>query len=532
MWILFNEDPENVSQWQACVNEIARQNNTGAAASKGRTPQNLMQAPKPYTEYLSYTGHSLFLVLAIMAVCYFRERSLFLDTAFQSFEIIKNGGFAIQVNRFGVAFAQAFPLLAVKLGLPLKGVLIAYSLSFVLVHWALFSLTLHRLQQPAFALCIALFNILLVNHSFYWVQNEGVQAVSWCLFFWALLAHCEAMQKWTGGNVLAAAGLVPMLVFFHPLVVFPFFFTAFFFSIGKMAGGEKADPPMPGHKTLLLAVVAFILVLAAKHIFFNNHYDQLADKRLTLNRLWQLLGNPLYQPGTRLFWEHLLTDFYLWPPALLLVLIFYLRQKSCLKFLFVTGAHLAGWVMVTTAYQEGGYFFHIETQYLPLSIFVLLPLCVDVVPALFSHRRWLLPAVLLFGLIAGWRLRHIADQGAFYTRRIAYLEDLMHKATAQTDSHKFLLDAGLLNKEVMLQNWALPYETIHLSTLHSPDSLTVIYAVDDWHQQAWVLELKNRIATGMDLLKPAQLDPRYYNFRDTLTPTRLISGEVMAEGGE
>ncbi|MAT54628.1 MAG: hypothetical protein CMN32_09110 [Saprospirales bacterium] len=70
-----------------------------------------MPAPKSYTTYPTYTGHSLFLVLAIMAVYYFRERSLFLDTAFQSFEIIKNGGFAIQVNRFGAVFAQAFPLL-------------------------------------------------------------------------------------------------------------------------------------------------------------------------------------------------------------------------------------------------------------------------------------------------------------------------------------------------------------------------------------------------------------------------------------
>ncbi|RME01161.1 MAG: hypothetical protein D6816_12720, partial [Bacteroidetes bacterium] len=339
----------------------------------------------------------LFLVLAIMAVYYFRERSLFLDTAFQSFEIIKNGGFAIQVNRFGAVFAQAFPLLALKLGLPLKGVLIAWSLSFVLVHWALFSLALHRLRQPAFALCIALFNIILVNHSFYWVQNEGVQAVSWCLFFWALLAHCEAKGKWTAGNVLTAAGLVPLLVFFHPLVVFPFFFTAFFFSFGKMAGGNNPDSPKLSYKTLLLSVAAFLLVLASKQLFFNNHYDQLADKRLTLNRLWEFLDNPIHQAGTRLFWEHLPTDFYLWPPALLLVVIFYLRQKSRLKLLLVTGAHLAGWVLVTTAYQEGGHFFHIETQYLPLSIFVLLPLCVDVLPALFTRGKWLLPAALLLG---------------------------------------------------------------------------------------------------------------------------------------
>jgi hypothetical protein len=106
----------------------------------------------------------------------------------------------------------------------------------------------------------------------------------------------------------------------------------------------------------------------------------------------------------------------------------------------------------------------------------------------------------------------------------------MHKATSQTGSHKFLMDASLLNKEVMLQNWALPYETMQLSALRSPDSLTVIYAADDWRQQTWVLELKNRIATGMDLLKPALLTPRYYNFRDTLTPTRLISVDVMAVG--
>ncbi len=90
------------------------------------------------------------------------------------------------------------------------------------------------------------------------------------------------------------------------------------------------------------------------------------------------------------------------------------------------------------------------------------------------------------------------------------------------------MDTSLPDKELLLKTWALPCETMHLSALHSPDSLTVIYAVDDWHRQARVLELKNRIATGMDLLKPAQLNPRYYNFRDTLTRTGLIAGEVMA----
>ena len=86
----------------------------------------------------SLIGNIAFLVLAIMAIVFWRERTIMLDASFQSFDVINKGKLAIQVQRFGAAFVQMFPLLTSKLGLPLKAILISYSLSFIIFHYLMF----------------------------------------------------------------------------------------------------------------------------------------------------------------------------------------------------------------------------------------------------------------------------------------------------------------------------------------------------------------------------------------------------------
>lgn len=77
-------------------------------------------------------GFFSYSVLFIFAVIFFKERTVFMDASYIVFSIVKDGKLAIQNFRFGSAFTQLFPLITLKLGLPLEKIILSYSVGFVI----------------------------------------------------------------------------------------------------------------------------------------------------------------------------------------------------------------------------------------------------------------------------------------------------------------------------------------------------------------------------------------------------------------
>ena len=76
-------------------------------------------------------GLFCYTILFIFAVIFFKERTIFMDASFIMFSIAKDSTLAIQNFRFGSAFIQLFPLISLKLGLPLEKIILSYSVGFV-----------------------------------------------------------------------------------------------------------------------------------------------------------------------------------------------------------------------------------------------------------------------------------------------------------------------------------------------------------------------------------------------------------------
>jgi hypothetical protein len=202
-----------------------------------------------YHRYTTLFGHVTFGVLAVLALVFWRERTMMLDASFQSFDIINNGKLAIQVQRFGAAFVQSFPLLASKMGLSLKIVLMSYSLAFVLFHWLCFFICDKLLKNKNLALGVLLWYVLMTAHTFYWAQNEVIQGISLIFVYFALLIHRLEFSKlrwWDyplpilSGSAISI-GLSFTLVYFHPLIIFPFCFMWFYFFINKIASRTQSS---------------------------------------------------------------------------------------------------------------------------------------------------------------------------------------------------------------------------------------------------------------------------------------------------
>ena len=85
----------------------------------------------PLTNLFFIIANFFFLVSAIFAVYYYKERCLYIDSAFQILKMISFKNFNFEAARYGVFFTQILPILAIKLSLPLKVVLIITSLMYV-----------------------------------------------------------------------------------------------------------------------------------------------------------------------------------------------------------------------------------------------------------------------------------------------------------------------------------------------------------------------------------------------------------------
>ncbi len=409
--------------------------------------------------WLSFGGHAVFTVLFAMSLWFWQERTLILDAAFQSYLLVAKGQPAIMVERFGAAAVQFLPLLGVWAAASLKTVLMLYSASFVLFQWAMFSICLHVLKDKSAALLLLLFNVLLVGDSFYWIQNELLQAIAWMVLLLAMWLKWGAWQQWKAWQYLLSTALMATVAYLHPLVVFPLAFVWVFYWLGKVHS-----------RRLLLGVAAsFGLIFSSKYVLREpNFYDRgmIGQFAREFDFSWEKL---LGAQSLRDFLAHCSENLLLFFPLLTAVLVYYGFKKQWLKASLVLGFATLYCLLIMLRFWNDDRWYIQESHYQALAVFLLVPLIWDIVPALSSNRSW---ALLLSGVLL-LRVYGIFNTHAAYTERLGYVQGWVKKA-ADSGSRKLLADELLLDRKTLLMNWGLPFETLQMSALKSPDSVCVV----------------------------------------------------------
>jgi hypothetical protein len=502
-----------------------------------------------YTRYSTWLGHATFAVLTLMAFSFFKERTLILDASLQSYHILKNNDFAIQVNRFGAAMTQIFPLMASRLGGSLRTILMAYSLGFVLVHWLMFWICDRVLKQKEMAFAIVLFNVLLVNNTFYWAQNEVIQAISLGFVFWSLLLRRGSFAAFRWFDYPLTLGILITLVFFHPLMLFPFAFTsAYFLSFKLQADSYKKQAASYASKSLSLPLLAvslfgFFAISFLKNNLMPNFYDTTTSTRIVLHEtLLNFVLRITEIPSYKDFMSHLWSDFALLPIVLTALTVFYLIKKSILKLLLIWLSLIVYILIVMISYREGGSWFHIESQYLPMSIFLIVPLIWEFIPEISDFKFQIsriseamnvhsgiiktgnlttktLSIILTIAVI--FRLVDIYLTHDFYEKRTAYIGELLDK-TKKLNGNKFAVEERLIDKNRLLQSWGLAYETLNYSALKSPDSIRTIVVFADLNA---IMTQSNDPKVFKGTFKDVafqKLNQRLFYQIDTINPYKLL----------
>ena len=473
--------------------------------------------------YTTGIGHVTFGILAVLSLVFWRERTMILDAAFQSFYVINKESLFIVVDRFGAAFVQSFPLLTAKLGLPLSVVLMSYSLSFVLFHWLAFFICDKVLKIKTLALGIVLWYMLMTAHTFYWAQNEVIQGISLTFVYFALLMNRGEFQKLRWWEYPLSIGLVFTFVYFHPLITFSFSFLWTYFFIQKMTPLSKNQKsavnsePNLSFGLLGWSVLSFVVANFSKfYITGVNFYDKGAFERLS-EHIKRPLSELLTGASQRLFWGHCFDDFALVLPFLIGIIGFYIWKKAFLKLSFFVVSTLGFIFIIATSYFDSKDWFYLESQYLSLAVMLTVPFIFDVLPSI-KNVKW---AVSIIGFILIFKVLYIFNTHKPYTQRLNYLSQLLDK-TRHFEGTKFFTNNDDIDEKTLLMYWGSAYETLYISATQSPDSTRSLYIASEPKETMWITGGKKNFFTIFDNIEYGKANKRYFNFQDTTRGYKLL----------
>ena len=454
--------------------------------------------------WIFWIGLGAFMLMLVLAFTLYQERTIIFDPAFHLFSIVRKGEFAIQVHRFGAFFTQLFPLVAVKLGLSLKAIMISYSISFILLDALLFGLLLRPLRQPYWALALLLNSVLMVNETFYWIQSELKQGLSMLIFYLGFI-HSNKVKSDSVWYLPIHAGMLSLLAFTHPLLVFPFIF-----GLGLLIRTTGPE----NRRELFSLGVTFLLFYLIKSQLFRNWYDDAQMQHL--GNLVTYFPNYFSVPTNALFFQYLLSDYYFLIPAFLGLMYLLLVQKNYAVLswylLFCTGYLL----LVNTTYPDPTQLrkFYSEQFYLPLGTMTLIAL------ALHLHfdavSRWLPVAIALIIVV---RLQHIYALHYRFTEKIAWQRQFMR---TQAGDKIIYPEKEVPEAQKLIYTWGSAEEFWLLSTLDYGETKSIVIT-DDPEALRKHKDQPRLFITKHKVFDYADLPSRYFLFKDTTSPYTIYA---------
>jgi len=434
-------------------------------------------------------------VLIILAALFYKERTILLDNSLFLFEILKDDTFTVQRHRFIAAIPQVLPLLAAKLSLSLKWVMVFYAASFAVYHFVCYLLCGVVLKNYRLGVVLLVVNTLIVTHTFFWGLSELLLGLSLILPFFALIIDTErkipAVLLW----FFLAVGTVT-ICFSHPLAVFPFVFISAFVFI---------SPGIRVNRILLVAInIGFVLIAVAKKKLLADAYE---SESIELLRNFKKLFPDYFSTYSNIHFVETWFSMYYWLPVLFVIVIAtYVSDRKWLKMLLVLGACVGYSQIVNIAYPTYlTHEFYKENMYTSLGLFLALPLVYDVFP------RWNKNLVVsVFVLILITSFVRIGMKQDFYAGRIDWYRGYLDKY----GDEKMMVPMGDKPAGTILLPWSSPYEFWLISTLERDKTASIIIN-NNIESVSWAYDNYRAFVTEWGIFKYKDLNPRYFKFTDT-----------------
>jgi hypothetical protein len=400
-----------------------------------------------------------FAFLLLLCVLYYKERMLSWDPAFFSFDMIQAHGFSIPLERWSNVITEFIPWLFLKAGCSLGTFLIVYSISPILIAWAVFGVITLGLKQYKAGIAMLLGLCLTFRLTFYYNITELFHVLVFVFLLWALLTR-EGPARLR--DQVISALLIVVVSYYHQLSVFPVMFVLLYELIAKKGTARKP----------LYRLLAFSAAWYAVRIFLLTHSDYENNKIPSLQVIMEQLPNLFHLPSTVHLKEFMRYQAWPWFFVLLAALALAVWRKQYLSALLTIAFSFGFTALILITYYKGESTLAYEQYYTVLGFFP----AVFLLDACWNRVR---PAWILV-LVAPVLLRctkSIYSAHFIISERVAYIGRLVENGRTMPEK-KYLVNAATFNRNVTDATWALAYETLLYSALPGPDSSVTVYAVE------------------------------------------------------
>ena len=420
---------------------------------------------------LLWLGHLSMFIMLLLSLYYYRERMLHFDTANYVFNVIVYEDFYTGFGRYISYVYQLLPLLLIKLGASLPIVLMGYSASFVLVYWLVFTIVSHLFANRLVGLWLVFALTLTIRYKFYAPVGEVVNSIPLLALVFGWISRPSSyfakLPEWLDVAIAIAFGC--LLLSGHPfLVVTSAVVFGFHFFWNKQWVSRR----------FWIVALGLGAILAWSFWPAGGQANYEAERVGRLSNIWQLLTNPNDFYITELLLRYWRRQYVLPSLILLLLLIDLARHRRWLGGLYSLVSLLA---MITLVASLHSYL--ARPTYLMIDGYMTQIGLVFALPLVFhwgeQRRLW---QIILLAFLALYSLHRIHAVSPYFSDREEIVQQLIDENTT-AEEPKALIDYDVnLSFEKMWMDWALPYESLLLSSLSGPEAsrtVDVYYPQDD-----------------------------------------------------
>lgn len=406
--------------------------------------------------------------MLVMAIVFYKERAFFMDAGFQLFNMINEDAIQIYHYRFITAVPQIIPYLLLKINAPLWVLATAFSMSYILFFLLIYHLLVHYLKNVELGWVLVFLFTLISLDTFYHMQSEFYLGLALLILSFGLVLYEPKMNSKLLFPVLFI--LLLTVGFSHKLaLVFFLFFWLFFLWTKKELQ----------HKKYFLFLGLFLLIAGFKSIYFTNWYE-VAKQADFKNHLEAYFPNYHMLPSNFVFLKRCIYHYYMLPVLLMIVSVFYFMEKQWLKLLMVWGFAVGYIMLYNISDTKAIHRFYSEVSYLPVIIFVGIPLLFDVLPVISKKIKWM-PTIFI--LLISIRLATISFNHQKFENNFNWIENKINYSE-KNQSNRFLIKEEYIPTDTVLMEWGVPFTAMHLSSLENPKNAKTLLIMPDfkWYE--------------------------------------------------
>ncbi len=450
----------------------------------------------------AYIAILAMIVLLIGAIIFYKERILFVDASYMSFLRINTPILESSERRYGAYITQAVPLLGAVLHLPLKVILILYSISYNLFYLIVIIILVKKFKQYGLAILMALYYTLFVTDTYFWTINEVHQGIAWLFLFLGVSLHLAKMKANLIIQIPIFIVLASLALFTHPLVIVSAIFIWFFLWIDRRS--------WPYSRVMSIILSLILVGIIALKIFLSNQqgYDN-GKMHNTLNISLIDIFHAFTNGMNRTFYNDIFSRYWCAIPILLIGIIALLRGKNYLLLTWSVVCIIGFIALMGITYTDSYDYhtrFYMESEWLTLTIPVAFAFVFYGMPLIKNKTR-----NTIFITIFLIRFSYISFSSIIFTHRIDYINLCLSKMK-QLRIKKAYITKSTDVEDKLLMTWGLPLESLMLSKInHDSIGSTIMVCTEEEYKN--ISKDKNTFSSCFfSPYNYNSLNTKYFNF--------------------